>query len=95
MDLAKLHTKLIAAARAHAPSHRVPYAFEQRVLAHLRSGQVEDSWAVWGKALWRSAFACLLIAVGLSVWSLQANGDAVHDFDSAMVSAAEPVVDSW
>jgi len=95
MDLAKLHTKLIAAARAHPPSDQVPYAFEQRILAHLRGGQIQDSWALWGTALWRSAFACLLVAVGLSVWSLQANGEDSHDFDSAMVSAAEQVVDSW
>jgi len=95
MDLAKLHAKLIAAARANPPADQAPYAFEKRVMAQLRAHAAEDFWALWGKALWRSAVACLVIAVGLSVWSLQANGEADHDFDSAMVSAAEPLVDSW
>ena len=95
MNFARLHTKLVAAARANPPSDRVPYAFEKRVLSYLRPGAAEDAWAMWGRALSRSAFACLLVAVGLSVWSLRANGEDDHDFDSAMVSAAEPVVDSW
>ena len=95
MDFAKLHTKLIAAARSNPPSDHVPYAFEKRMLARLGAVQMDDSWAVWGKALWRGAFACLVVAVGLSVWSLQATGEVDHDFDAAMVSAAEQVVESW
>jgi|SRR5688572_19218066 hypothetical protein len=95
MDLAKLHAKLIAAARANPPADRVPYAFEKRVLATLRASRPEDALALWGRALWRSAFACLALAIGLTVWSLQTNGDADHDFDAAMVSAAEQVVEPW
>ena len=96
MNLAKLHRKLIAAARANPPGDQVPYAFEKRVLARLRGPGVEDSWALWGRALWRSAFACLVVAIGLSVWSIQSNSDIDTDFESAMVSAAnELVVDPW
>lgn len=95
MDLNKLHTELISAARANAPADRVPYAFGKRVLAGLVKRQVDDPLALWSKALWRSAFACLAIAIGLSLWSLQANGEAGHDFDTTMVSAAETVLESW
>jgi hypothetical protein len=96
MNLANLSTKLIAAARATPPADQVPYAFEKRVLAKLRDAKGEDSWVLWGRALWRSAFACLAIAIGLSVWSLQSNGEAPHDLESAMVSAADQLmVDSW
>lgn len=96
MNLAKLHAKLIAAARANPASDQVPYAFEKRVMARLRDAKGEDSWALWGRALWRSAFACLAIAIGLSVWSLQSNAEAPHDLQSAMVSAADQlIVDPW
>jgi len=96
MNLANLQSKLIAAARANPPGDQVPYAFEKRVLAGLRGPHVEDSWALWGRALWRGAFACLVIAIGLSVWSLQSNPEIDTDLESAMVSAADQeVVDSW
>jgi len=96
MNFAQLHTKLIAAARANPPGEQVPYAFEKRVLANLRGLEVEDSWALWGRALWRSAFACLVVAIGLSVWSYQSNPEIDTDLESAMVSAADQeVVDSW
>jgi hypothetical protein len=96
MNLARLHTKLIAAARANPPGDQVPYAFEKRVLANVRGTEVEDSWALWGRGLWRSAVACLVVAIGLSVWSLQSNPEIDTDLESAMVSAADQeVVDSW
>ena len=96
MDLANLHRKLIAAARANPPGDQVPYAFEKRVLARLRAPKAEDSWALWGRALWRSAFACLVVAIGLSVWSYRSNPEIDTDLESAMVSAADQeVVDSW
>jgi hypothetical protein len=96
MNLADLHGKLIAAARANPPGDRVPYAFEKRVLAGLRGSKGEDSWALWGRALWRSAFACLVVAIGLSVWSVQSSAEIDTDLESAMVSAAdELVVDPW
>lgn len=96
MNLANLRTKLIAAARANPPADQVPHAFEKRVLARLCDAKEEDSWALWSRALWRSAFACLAIAIGLSVWSFQSNGETPHDLESAMVSAADQLmVDPW
>jgi hypothetical protein len=96
MSLANLHRKLIAAARANPPGDQVPYAFEKRVLAGLGAAKAQDAWAMWGRALWRSAFACLVVAIGLSVWSFQSNSEIDTDLESAMVSAAdELVVDSW
>jgi hypothetical protein len=95
MNLSKLHAKLIAAARSHPPAETVPYAFEKRIMARLETHAVEDSWTLWGKALWRGAFACLALAVGLSIWSLQANGDVEQDLESTMFAAADQLVDSW
>ncbi len=96
MSFANLQRKLIAAARANPPGEQVPYAFEKRVLANLRGAKVEDPWALWGRALWRSAFACLVVAIGLSVWSFQSNPEMDADLESAMVSAADQeALDSW
>jgi anti-sigma-K factor RskA len=95
MDLRMLHAKLIAAARCHPPADTVPYAFEKRIMGRLETTVVEDRWTLWGKALWRSAFACLALAVGLSIWSLQANAEVEHDLESTMFAAADQLVDSW
>jgi hypothetical protein len=100
MNLATLHARLIAAARSRPPAEQVPYAFEKRVMARLGTGAVEDAWSLWGKALWRSAFACMAVAVALSLWSLQANGDTAagspdYDLETTMVAPAEQLVDSW
>jgi anti-sigma-K factor RskA len=100
MNLATLQAKLMAAARSAPPAEGVPYAFEKRVMARLGTGAVEDAWSLWGKALWRSAFACTAVAVALSIWSLQPNGDTPagapdYDLESTMVAPAEQLVDSW
>jgi hypothetical protein len=69
MNLAQLEQKLIAAARAHPPSERVPYAFEKRITARLSSRPMLDGWELWGRALWRAAAPCVAIALALGAWS--------------------------
>ena len=69
MNLAELERKLIAAARAHAPSDRVPYAFEKRIMAHLATRPMRDHWELWGRALWRAAAPCVAIMLVLGAWS--------------------------
>jgi hypothetical protein len=62
--------KLIQAARAVPPDARVPYAFEKRIMARLEGLKPQDSWALWGQALWRGAVFCLTLAVLLVVGSM-------------------------
>ncbi|SRR5258705_3239852 len=95
MDLPKLHAKLIAAARRNPSADAVPYAFEKRVMARLETTTVEDRWTLWGKALWRCAFASLALAAGLSIWALQTNTEVEHDLESTMFAAADQLIDSW
>lgn len=61
---------MIAAARAVPPEARVPYAFEKRIMARLEGLKPEDSWALWGQALWRGAVFCLTLAVLLVAGSM-------------------------
>jgi hypothetical protein len=95
MNLPKLHAKLITAARCNPPVDAVPYAFEKRVMARLETVAVDDRWTLWGRALWRGAFASLALAIGLSIWSLQANAEVEHDLESTVFAAADQLVDSW
>jgi predicted Abi (CAAX) family protease len=69
MDLTELHKRLIAAARATPPDDRVPYAFEQRVLARLRTLPRPDLWTEWVRALWCSAGVCAAVTMLIGVWS--------------------------
>jgi hypothetical protein len=70
MNLNELHRKLIAAARAHPPADRVPYAFEKRILAHLTERGAVDPWTWWVRGLWRAAASCIAISLLLGAWTL-------------------------
>lgn len=51
------------AARYLVDDQRVPYAFEKRIMAHLRGAKVGDLWSAWSGTMWRAAFSCVLISV--------------------------------
>ncbi|MCU0771441.1 MAG: hypothetical protein MUE94_06685 [Verrucomicrobia bacterium] len=69
MNLNLLHEKLIGAARLDTPSERVPYAFEQRILARIRQEPRWDGLTLWVRALWRAAIPCAAAMLGLAVWT--------------------------
>lgn len=72
MNITELQKKLVTAARADQPTDRVPYAFEKRIMAHikgLKSLPVMDGWAFWGKWMWRAAAPCVALTLVLGVWS--------------------------
>jgi hypothetical protein len=93
MNQSELERKLLAAGRANAPSDAVPYAFEQRVMARLRSMPVRDAWAEWSGALWKAVAPCAAIAITLMVWSSfnsQADvavADLTADFEQTVLAA--------
>ena len=70
MNLNELHHKLIAAARTHPPADRVPFAFEQRILARLTQRAADEPWAWWVRGLWRGAVSCVAISLLLGAWTL-------------------------
>lgn len=69
MNLDSLRDKLLAAARAHPPSDQVPYAFEKRILARLRTPPAPDLGALWTRMLWRAAAPCVALTLTIGVWS--------------------------
>jgi hypothetical protein len=96
MNLDELHAKLIAAARAQAPSQRVPFAFEKRITALLGSRPVTDLSALWARALWRGAVPCVALMLLLSAWSLLSPAtnppatDLSQELDNTVLAAAVP-----
>lgn len=85
-----LHQKLLAAARRAAPSDRVPYAFEKRIMARLPAAARTDAWAAWAGGLWRAAasgFAVLVLSGLWASWPAAQAADLDDALDSAMAAA--------
>ena len=95
MNVDKLHSKLIEAARAHPPSDAVPYGFAQRVMARLSKRPALDQWAFWGQALWRAAAPCVGVMLLFGVWSWftpagnAGANDLSQDFENPVLVAAD------
>ncbi len=94
MNTSELQRQLIAAARANPPGDRVPYAFEQRVMARLADRPAVDCWALWSRALWRAAAPCVAVMLLLCAWSMVAQQpnppapDLSQAFDNTVLSVA-------
>lgn len=69
MKIAELQNKLIAVARLNVPGDHVPYAFEKRVTAMLKSRVAADNLALWVQGLWRAAVSCVAITLLLGAWA--------------------------
>ena len=102
MNEKELHGKLIAAARRHPPSDRVPYAFEKRIVSHLAALPAPNVWGLWCRPLWQAALSCVAITVvcGLWVYGSHANTEAAdsfsQDFEAAVFAPmSEHIEDAW
>jgi anti-sigma-K factor RskA len=100
MNLSELERKLITAARNHPPSDHVPFRFEKRVMSLVQSRPVMDRCALWARALWRSAAACVAVVLLLSAATFflphntrPAAGDLSQDFEKTMLAAADQETD--
>ena len=82
MNLDDLQKKLVAAARANPPSDRVPFAFEKRITALLKSQPKADPLSLWARALWRAAAPCAAIMLVLGAWSFMGSNATTTSTDS-------------
>ena len=95
MNIAELHRKLIAAARANPPGDQVPYAFEKRVMALLTARDASDNLVLWARGLWRAAVPCMAIALMLGAWAFfnpSTNASAVdlsQNFENTLLAAVD------
>lgn len=95
VDLEKLRKVLVGAARKQPPNDAVPYAFEQRIMAHLRSASPPNAWMAWGHALWRAAAACVAIAALCSIWSFWPASDVETATLESTVFAGADELEVW
>ena len=95
MNLEKLQSNLLAAARANHPSTQVPYGFEQRIMARLRLRPTLDRWAFWAHALWRAAAPSVALMLLLVGWVVirpaptPASIDLSLDLENTLLTVAE------
>lgn len=99
-DLDSLVTAMLAGARRQAPSDRVPYAFEQRVMAGVRSLRPPDRLADWTAGLWRAALSSVAVAVvllGVNAVTPEASLEAVSadPLETALLASADSGTDLW
>jgi hypothetical protein len=63
-----LQHKLLNSARSVQADGSVPYGFQQRLMARLRTEVVLDGLTLWARALWRASAPCALIMLVFVVW---------------------------
>jgi hypothetical protein len=99
MNLAKLEKKLLAAARNLPVNEAVPYAFEKRILAQIKSKGAQDQWSWWAGALWRAAAPCVGIMMVLSAWSYFDSSSGAQDlsqeFENTVMAVVQPADSTW
>jgi hypothetical protein len=79
MNLDKLQTKLLAAAKEAPARDTVPYAFEKRIMARLRAIPRPDPVSWWNRMLWRASVPCILVMLSVSLWALLAPDSTAAD----------------
>ncbi len=95
MKLDELQQKLLSSARANPPDERVPYAFEQRVMARLALAVRPDQWAAYARGLWHAAAACVGLMLLLGALSFFARphsstvGDLSQEFENTLLAGVD------
>lgn len=105
MNLDQLQQVVLKAARRNPPEDRVPYAFEQRVMAQVRSRTREANsdgmtWLVgfWRAALSGSALALLLVVANglMPDPGVSEEGDlSAAGLEEILMASADPAGESW
>ena len=62
--------EMLAKTREMPSDNQVPYAFEKRIMAHIKEAPepAANPWELWGHSLWRALVPCLAILVLAAVW---------------------------
>ena len=62
--------EMLAKTREMPADDRVPYAFEKRIMAHIKEAPETSAnlWELWGHSLWRAVVPCLAVMVLVAVW---------------------------
>lgn len=100
MDQEKLIDKLLNAARQTPVGDGVPYAFEKRIMAHIRESGVAEPVFLWARALWRAVPVCMAVCVvslALNAFQPQPTDEVSlqSSFEDAVFQSADFFNDTW
>ncbi len=75
----KILDEMLAKTRESPADDRVPYAFEKRIMAHIKEAPAAATnlWELWGHSLWRAVVPCLAVMVLVAVW-MKAPGETTE-----------------
>jgi hypothetical protein len=102
MKSEELQRKLLAAARANPPGEQVPFAFEKRITALLKTHPAPDLATLWAGALWRAVVPCVVVTVLLGAWTFipnqsessgASNEDLSQHFEQTLLAAVDQTED--
>ena len=83
MKAKEFQQQLVEAARKLPDNDRVPYAFEKRIMARLKSAPQPDALSIWARGLWQASVPCLTLMIAVSTWSIMNASD---------ISSEDPLV---
>ena len=105
MKLDQLQQVVLEAARRNLLEARIPYAFEQRVMAQIRSRtrEVHPDGTPWLVGFWRAALSGAALALLLVVANglmpdpgVAAEGDlSAAGLEEILMASADPAGESW
>lgn len=64
-----IYDRFIKAARRIPSDERVPYGFENRIMARLRERPSADPLTYWTLGLWRATVPCLALMLFTTAWA--------------------------
>ena len=81
--------RLLTQTRKIPTNDRVPYAFEKRIMAHIKEAPaaLADVWSVWAQSLWKAVVPCLAVLVMVAVWMKAPTGATTPQDNAAPVVA--------
>ena len=87
--------EMLAKTREMPADDRVPYAFEKRIMAHIKEAPETSAnlWELWGHSLWRAVVPCLAVMVLVAVW-IKVPGETTGTTDSKAGAPTVATVDS-
>jgi len=73
---------------------RVPYAFEKRVMAHIKETPQAalNTWAQWSQGLWRAVIPCFAVMILVAFWvnSPSAGNQPTGPSPSELIAQSNP-----
>ncbi|MGB0579682.1 MAG: hypothetical protein ACPGVU_08280 [Limisphaerales bacterium] len=101
MDSDKLIDVLLKNARETPVGDGVPYAFEKRIMAHIRDTGVAEPWFNFARVLWRAVPVFVVVSALAITVSATQQPPATDDlslavsFEDAVVQSADFFKDTW